>query len=224
MTKKDTPYYIIRARGILSILCFILLTLVACKEDKEDIKPYPALITELAELYTDATGHGVRFTTDGGQTYGVNTPLTNLRADTVYRVMLGYEVGEEDAGGYPTATLYTAESVPILLPAKSVFTNEHPTDVHAVWRGGDYLNLHLAPKTQGGTGTWGYHISGTEATSTGKMLWIRLRHDRGEEPEAYTIDVYTSLPLARFPDLAKGDSIALIINTYQGEKTWRFAY
>ena len=201
-----------------------LFLLTAC--DKEDDGYfYPSLITEFAELQADGTGTGVSFTTDGGEDYAINSPLGGLQPDAVYRVVCGYEPTGGLRDGLPVARLYTLENAVLLQPSEAPSAEDEPTGVTAVWRGGGYLNLQLTPKTQGGTQLWGYRTDSVRTAASGQAFYhFSLYHRQPDDPYSYSATVYASLPLFQVDGLQPGDSLSFTALTFEGRKTWRFAY
>ena len=94
-----------------------------------------------------------------------------------------------------------------------------------VWRGGGYLNLQLTPKTQGGTQLWGYRTDSVRTAASGQAFYhFSLYHRQPDDPYSYSATVYASLPLFQVDGLQPGDSLSFTALTFEGRKTWRFAY
>lgn len=215
-TKKE------RANALL-LLCVFLF--IACGKDEEDDYFYPSLITEFAELLSDETGLGTSFTTDSGETYAANTPLQGLQPKSVYRIVCGYEPTGETRGGLPVARVYTVDNVALLQPTEEPAAEDEPTNIAAVWRGADYLNLQLSPKTQGGTQLWGYRTDSITSTPDGRRTFhLSLYHRQPDDPYSYSTTVYASLPLFQVEELQPGDSLTFTGLTFNGRKTWHFNY
>lgn len=198
-----------------SLLCCLSLAM-AC-QDTEDTEPYPALITEFVDIPTDSEGMGTTIVNDRGTSYPLSRPFTDLQPGSVYRMVCGYELSDRQ-----TATVYRIEKVEVLKPQPASHCD--PLKVTSIWRGGDYINLHLTPKTQGGSHIWAYCVEQVVANTTGQTFCLSLYHDQNNDPASYSATVYGSLYLPRLPDIAKGDSIHFRIRTFDGERTWRFAY
>ncbi len=205
------------------LLFLCLLGLTTCGEDGEDRRPYPSLITEFAELYTDGNGSGTYFVNDDGQRYAAHTPLQGLLPDAAYRLVFGYEPTGTLLNGTPEARIYTAETVTLLKKTDTPSSADAPTAVTAVWRGSEYLNLHLTPKTQGGMQEWGYRTDSVTLTSAGNTYHLSLAHRQPDDPFSYSATVYASLPL-RPLGMYPGDSITFTALTFEGRRTWRFRY
>ena len=204
-------------------LCALLCA--ACNGEEEDGYVFPSLVTEFVELHTDDTGLGTQFTTDGGSGFAVNTPLQGLRPNTLYRLVLGYETTDETRGGLPVARVYTVDYVALLQPTEEPASEDEPTGIDAVWRGADYLNLQLSPKTQGGTQQWGYRTDSITSTPDGRRTFhLSLYHRQPDDPYSYSTTAYASLPLFQVEKLQPGDSLTFTGLTFDGLKTWHFCY
>lgn len=191
---------------------------INCSNDEDDSTPYPALVTELADMPTDAEGTAHQFTTDEGKTFTLTTALHSLQPLATYRVMCGYV---EQEGGL--ATLYQLKAVPLLQDTVTQLT--HPTGVDAAWRGGDYINVQLTPKTQGGNQLWGYAVQSVRPSSQGgKAFTLMLTHDQQADPLSYTTTLHASIYLPQLEEISPGDSIYLSVNTFKGIKTWGLVY
>lgn len=203
---------------------FIFFTLLTACQKEENQYVYPSIITEFAELQSDHEGKGIRFTTDSQKIYAISSPVKELQADAVYRVVCGYEPTGEYSDTLPLAKVYRLSAVEILSHKDTEDTaGTDPTGVTAVWRSSYYINMQLTPKTQGGKQEWGYRTDSVTQTSYGRTIHLSLFHNQADDPYAYSTTVYASLPL---PVLApqKGDSLTFTIQTFDGSKTWRFAY
>lgn len=194
----------LHTREGLGVGLFILLCLFSCS-DKDDT-PYPNIITELADCPTDAQGTMSSIVLDDDTRLTLSNPQKGLKANVTYRVLVGYAL-ESDG----RARLYTATGTPLLRDSTAVATCD-PVQVVSVWRTSRYLNLHLMPKTQGGSQTWGYIVERIE----GRHAYLRLHHRQGSDPTAYSTDIYVSLPL----DLVEADDFTLHIQTFDGMKEW----
>ncbi len=206
--------------------CAICLSLCgACSDDgNETEEPYPSLITEFVDIYTDESGNGYLLMTDNGDVYAINQPLQGLHPTTAYRIVGGYVMTDRTNGRYQVVELRTAENITLLNLVEDQPAAEDPIQATSVWRGGPYLNFHLTPKTQGGQHAWGYRINRVRATDTGHTYELSLHHSQNGDPCSYSTTVYASLIIDRIGELQQGDSIAFTIRTFDGDKTWRFAY
>ncbi len=210
-------------RGGFRVFLMCCLCCGACGGGEGDGHAYPSLLTGFVEIHTDAGGTGTRFVTDDGKTYAINSPIRGLQPDTAYRLVCGYEVTAGYRAGCPVAKVYTVEAVNLLKPEEGPPDNDDPLAVASIWDGGNYLNLHLSPKTQGGTQEWGYRTDSTRPSPTGTVYHLSLCHRQGGDPYSYSTTVYASLPL-RPLGLREGDSIAFAVLTFDGRKTWWFGF
>lgn len=180
-----------------------LISLSSCSDDKNEA--YPSIITELADCPTDAKGVMNEIVLDDDTHLPLTNPQSGLKASVIYRCLTGYTL----SGG--KATLYQLKSAYLLRDSTAVAVTD-PTGIVSLWRTKHYLNLHLLPKTQGGEQMWGYAVD----SIVGKRAYLRLHHRQGDDPTAYSSDVYASLYLK---DLA-ADSITLRIQTFKGLREW----
>ncbi len=210
-----------KCAGIIPATCLCLLC-AACGGDGDGDYFYPSLVTEFVELQTDATGTGTTFTTDKGETFAVNTPLQGLQPEAAYRIVCGYETNGETRGNLPVARIYTVDNVILLEPADSSTGGDAPTGIAAVWHGGNYLNLQLTPKTQGGEQQWNYHVDSVSLSTGRQVHHLSLWHSQPDDPFSYSTTVYASLPLRQLEGLQPGDSLTFTVLTFDGPKTWQF--
>lgn len=224
-TFLQTGYSLFRlsaGRGITGLLLLLCLCLAGCNNNTDDEYVFPALINEFADLYSDQNGLGTKLITDNGHTYIPQTPIQNLLPEAVYRIICGFELTGDQKDGYPIVRIYQAKNVTLLKEQENL-TKTDPTDVVSVWKGGNYINFRLTPKTQGGTQRWGYRTEQVTTTATGKTYHLTLCHDQADDPCAYSTTLYACLPFS-YLHLQKGDSIAITIQTFNATENWRFAY
>lgn len=222
--KTDFPLFrLLPERWKACLFLIGCLCCTACGDDEEDGYVYPSLLTEFVEVYTDAKGNGTQFVTDDGKIYAINSPIQGLQPDAAYRLVCGYEVTADYQEGHPVAKIYTVETVNLLKLKEEPSDTDDPLAVASIWNGGNYLNLHLMPKTQGGTQEWGYRTDSTRSSHTGTIYHLSLYHRQPGDPYSYSTTVYASLPLLPL-GLQEGDSIAFTILTFDGRKTWRFGF
>lgn len=191
-------------------MCAGLLLLFSCKDSGDDF--YPNVVNEFATIRTDASGTMVELTTDDEHTYNLSNPQTGYKKDAYYRVVCGYVPDGQ------TAMLYSATSAYLLDDSTALAYEPDPIKVTSVWQRGRYINMHLAPLTQGGTQYWGYRIDG----ETDGVTHIRLHHRQNGDPLSYTQTVYASITTDDFETIPTGSSIVLHIKTFQGEQVWTF--
>lgn len=189
---------------LLSLLCSLPLLFPSCQND--EVTPYPSIITELADCPTDGSGRLTRIVLDDDTELPVTNIQSGLQADACYRALVGYTLDEGKA------TLYSLTSVPVLHDSTSVAPVSDPAGVASVWCTSRYLNLHLLPKTKGGQHSYGYVVDSV----IDRHAYLRLHHRQGNDPAAYSTDVYASLPLEELD----ADRVTLRIQTFSGTHIW----
>lgn len=204
--------------------CLCLLFGGACSNDEDETEAYPALITEFVDIQTDDAGNGCLLITDKGTVYAINQPLKDLRPNVVYRIIGGYVLTGRTNGPYQIVELRTAENITLLNPVEDPSGDDAPVQVTSIWKSGAYLNFNLSPKTQGGQHEWGYRVDGIRETETGQTYDLSLYHRQPGDPYSYSTTVYASLIIGKIGELQQGDSIAFSVLTFDGHRTWRFAY
>ncbi len=181
-----------------------LISSSSCTNDKDDA-PYPSIVTEMVDCPTDAAGQLTKIVLDDNTQLSLTNPLSDLKPSVTYRALAGYTLTDGKA------TLYQLKAAALLHDSTAVAQTD-PLKVVSVWRTKRYFNFHLQPKTQGGQQTWGFITD----SIVGKRAYLRLHHRQGDDPTAYTTDVYASLYLQ---DIA-ADSITIRINTFSGLREW----
>ena len=194
------------------ILLFAVCLLSCCKGSDDTSDLYPNVVTEFATILTDASGTLTELTTDAGRTYTISNPQSGFEKEVMYRVVCGYVPDGQ------TATLYQLTGAYLLHDSTALAFDPDPIKVTSVWQSGRYINMHLSPLTQGGKQYWGYRIGRLR----GRTLHISLHHRQNNDPLSYTQTVYASLPTDNLKAIPFADSIALHINTFQGEQVWTF--
>ena len=185
-----------------------LISLTSCHDDNDD-SPFPNLMTEMVDCPTDAKGTMTTIVLDDDTRLAVTNEQTDLKPNVTYRCLADYVI--EDDG---RATLYGLKSCPILRDSTAIAQCD-PVNVVSLWRTRRYINLHLLPKTQDqGLHDWGFITDSIR----GRHAYLRLHHRQGNDPTAYSTDLYASLPL----DLVEADTITLRIFTFSGTKEQTF--
>ena len=211
-----------KLKSVFLALCFGALLGTSCTIENEDSSTYPSLISELADLETNAQGVMHRMLTDGGEQFFLSNPKSGYIADAVYRGLCGYT--KIQGSSKPMAQLSSLRHVVILRDSTERPQKADPVKVVSTWRGGEYINLHLAPKTQGGIQHWGFRKEGMKEENGKKHLFLSLHHNQNNDRTSYTETVYASLWLEALKEISKGDSITLAICTQNGFEVFKFVY
>lgn len=193
------------------IIISALVALYSCSDSKEDDEVYPDIVTELADVTTDNQGRMTRMTLDNGTSYQISNPQEGYAKKAMYRVACSYVPSGS------SAELYQVEGVHYLRDSSTVAIKD-PTPVVSAWRAGKYINLQLAPLTQGGPQYWGFIIDKVDPGHA----YVSLHHRQNGDPMSYTQTSYASLPVDSLKDIVAGDKITLSIATPKGEQTWEF--
>ena len=193
-------------------LLLLLLLLVCCKDGDESSDFYPNVVTEFATIRTDDSGTMTEFTTDDERTYTISNPQTGYKKNYSYRAVCGFVADGQ------TAMLYNATGAYLLHDSTEIAYEPDPIKVTSVWQSGRYINMQLAPLTQGGTQYWGYRVDEVSGNTT----HISLHHRQNGDPLSYTEIVYASLKVDDFETIPAGDNIVLHIKTFKGEQVWTF--
>lgn len=207
--------------GLLAALCLTVTT--ACNSGEDDGTPYPSIVTELADMPTDDEGTLDRLLTDNGELLYLTNPQKGYQPQAVYRGLCGYI----RAGGTetrPQVQLAALRPVVLLHDSAGAPVRKDPVQVVSAWRGGEYINLMMQPRTQGGHHYWGFRTDSLRERNGRKHLYLSLHHGQNNDPAAYSETVYASLWLTPLTTVYKGDSLHLTTTTPDGARTWRFVY
>lgn len=191
-----------------------LLSLIACItscSDEDDGTPYPSVLTELADIHTNDEGTMTKMTLDNGVSYQLSNPQKGYKKNVRYRAVCNYVPSGE------TARIYRMDGAHFLRDSSAVGVKD-PTPVVSAWRAGKYINMQLAPLTQGGVQYWGFIIDKVEPGHA----FVSLHHRQNGDPLSYTQPSYASLPVDSIKDIKAGERITLSITTLKGERTWEF--
>ena len=195
------------------LLLMLIACLASCKDDGDGTSDfYPNVVTEFVTIRTDASGTMIEFTTDDERTYTLSNPQEGYKKNTKYRAVCGFVPDGQ------TATLYNATAAYLLHDSTELAYEPDPIKVTSAWQSGRYINMQLAPLTQGGTQYWGYRIDEVSGNTT----HISLHHRQNGDPLSYTETVYASLMVDDFETIPAGNFIALHIKTFDGERVWTF--
>lgn len=211
------------------IVVVLLFCTFLCEGCKEEDYVYPSVVTEFIGAQTDNNGTISQLITDNGTIYSVlqRDGLGGLVADTLYRTISIYEpITQENSEGN-IAQLYSCQLVLSVnpLPVSDFKGNikTDPVDIQSIWLSGEYLNMILLVQYKELSHLYHFVDEGiTSDQSETQTLNLRLFHDRNNDYEAFTKQVYLSVPLKNYLQLLrKGDKIRFNLNTYKEGKTYR---
>ncbi|MCR4921317.1 MAG: hypothetical protein K5945_06365 [Bacteroidaceae bacterium] len=195
-----------RRTGILLIL--LALQFTACKDDEDT---YPSIITEFVDVHSNSEGVLFEFTNDQAQTYQIMNTLEGYDTSVVYRSVCGY-VPEGSR-----ATIYQLLGVAVLRDSTAIVRHD-PVTLLSAWQAGEYINMQLAPLTQGGRQCWGYAIDSIAP----KHIYLSLHHDQNSDPTSYTQNVYASIYIKHIEGYNVGDTISFALATFDGWRHYTF--
>lgn len=193
------------------IAAFAFLLFSCNNEEEDDDTPYPSTLSEMADLLTNDKGTMTKMTLDNGTSYKISNPKDGYKKNVRYRAVCSYIPSGE------SARITRMDGAHILRDSTSVGTKD-PTSAVSAWRAGKYINLQLAPLTQGGKQYWGFIIDKVEPGHA----YISLHHRQNGDPLSYTQTTYASLPVDSIKGIETGEAITLSITTQKGEQTWEF--
>lgn len=213
--------------GMLVSLLTCSAGFLSCSDDEEEYV-YPPLLSEFANVCTDASGAFTHLLTDKGEQLSI-VNSSEIKADSVtpdssYRVLSRYELVEGGAKLYSLQSIFSSYAQSVDAFPDGVKSDA--VEMQSIWRGGDYLNMVLLVKAQHGKHQFRFVEDSVVALPAGgHRLYVRLHHDAGGDLQAYTQKAYLSLPLNPYSSiLSSGDSIIFSIPTTDGWQKWVRAY
>lgn len=190
--------------SLLSVLFALHIALVTSCSSDEDA--YPNIVAEMADIHIDQSGKTSQFELDNGKTFSITNPLSAEKMENkTLRALVEYVPDSDNK-----ATLYNCTMAHVLSDSTAT-PHTDPVKVLSVWRTDRYINLHLAPLTQG-SAKHGWGII-TDSIVDGHY-YTTLHHNQNGDPTSYTTDVYASLPIER------SVAVTLRIKTVEGTKTF----
>lgn len=200
---------------------------VSCKDDAYT---YPPVQMEFISVHTNETGTLDYFRNDDGKAYYVEnaTRFTNMRSDTLYRMVCNYEVlSAPSATDKGNTLIYALKQVVSVDPVCMDKVKTDPVEVQSIWKKAvNYINIVLLVKSQNGKHLFHFIENGITEEGNRKRLTLTLYHDKSNDVEAYYQNAYLSVPLTKYEGiLAAGDIVDFRINTRsEGMKTYSFTY
>lgn len=211
------------------IVMALLFCIFLCEGCKKEDYVYPSVVTEFIGAQTNNDGTISQLVADDGTIYSVlqRDGLGELVADTLYRTISIYEPITQENGKGNVAQLYSCQLVLSVnpLPASDFKGNikTDPVDIQSIWLSGEYLNMILLVQYNELSHLYHFVDEGITSDQSGtQTLNLRLFHDRNNDYEAFTKQVYLSVPLKNYLQLLrKGDKIRFNLNTYKEGETYR---
>ena len=219
-----------------SLLVVVLLLLCACQTESYESGDmvYSNLQADFAEAYSREAETLVSMMTDDGDSLTLLTDKTFKWAstpDSTYRTLIYYNKVSAREGEVVSVRLVPTATIVPTYTVKEMKTD--PLTLASSWksRNGRYINLGVNILTGKIDGDDVVHKVGVVCDTLmlsddgGKHLHLRLFHDQGGAPEYYTSRNYLSIPLKRNPyHLGTGDTISVVVNTYEGPICRQFVY
>lgn len=207
-------------RAMLLPLAILLLS--ACSEKQEH---YPDLLTEFADIRTNSYGIMTEMITDNGRRYSIaNTNIRPHRPDTTYRAVVGYVSGIDNYAN--KVQIYSLIGGQVLADSTTVLHHD-PTGIESMWKHGQYINMQLTAKTQGGRHFWGYAVDSVQhAGEKGRANshhFLSVHHNQGADPISYSQTYYCSILTSAIAKYQSSDTISVTVHTFKGKKTWTFS-
>ena len=206
----------------------LLLLFSSC--GKGDGYVYPSVVTEFVDAQTNVSSTIEKIKTDKGSVYTLSNTIQgkNLTPDSTYRAYCKYEINEQDS---TVAKVYSMKLIlslnPININSFQAEIKTDPATIKSIWRGGNYINIVLSVMVHGDA-THTYHfidkgyIKNPDGSKTENIL---LYHNRQNDVEGWTEDIYLSIPLKKYYNvLNAGDQIQFDLNTYDGMKSYYLDY
>ena len=221
-------------------LCVVSLSVVflfcACENEAYESgdMSYSNMRADFVEAYSGQAEELKSMVTDDGDSLALKTDESFkwvITPDSVYRALIYYNKVKSGE-----AEVIIAKQVPTahVVPAWSVKEiKADPVQLASSWKSsnGRYINLGINLLTGKEGDETIYHEVGvvcdTLMQHEGGLqhLHLRLYHNQNNAPEYYTSRNYLSIPLKKSPyHLGKGDTISIVVNTYDGEVCKQFFY
>lgn len=204
--------------GFFSLLLFIFTSCSQSGSDGEDI--YPNIITELCSIETNSQGILSRLHLDDGTSFYIaGNTSSSYRPNAFYRALASYTPVTESIVNLRSAqsALVLADSTQCAIEyEKEGIPVNDPVGLLSAWRTPQFINLHLATKTQNqAEHHWGYIME----EKTERHIHLRLFHRQMTDPTSFTTDTYASIQIQKVPDYTAGDTISFTLTTWDKEES-----
>lgn len=216
----------------LMVTAFLLVTCTTHDYETGDGK-FSYYRADFVDIYTNSNAYFVNAMTDDGDSLVFSSPFSVKWAttpDSAYRALLYYNKEEGKLQPRSAQTVL----VPNIRPISKVKTMYNdPVKMISAWRSrnGRYVNLCLGLVTGTNEDDESKHSVGMicdtllQHDDGSKHLQLKFYHSRNGMPEYYTTKLYFSIPLKNNPyHLGTGDSLSVMVNTYEGWVTKTFTY
>ena len=207
----------------LLVLLPIMSAFVATACSDKDDEPFPSVVFEMADVFTNDRGQLSVILLDDSTALRISNDVSGFQPRAGYRCLCGYV----PSNGTNYVELLSLSPAYLLYDcAKETLRDKDPLSVVSVWRGGcRYLNMHLLPKTKGGEQHWGYLVDSVRINSAGGSTYhLSLLHDQGTDTTAYSTDFYMSISLDSLTNhKGRADSVDLGIVTWDGLRHYGFS-
>lgn len=185
-----------RFRVIGQVLLVLLFS--ACSEDDYY---YPSVKLEFVTVCMDADDHSVTLIPDKGDVLEVVENKSDLRQipESGLRVVANYEpLEDKQAIIYGMAEILSPCPEPASSDLFSDGIKTDPVTLESIWLGRRYLNMVLQVRLKNGIHYFHFVEERVEETESEKKVTLLLYHDARGDMQAYTQDVYASVPLAGY--------------------------
>lgn len=189
-------YLTVRFRFVCEILLILLLS--ACSEDDYY---YPSVKLEFVTVGMDADGSSVVLIPDKGEMLEVVENRSDLRQipESGLRVVANYEsLANRQAIIYGMAEILAPQPEPADSDLFSKGIKTDPVTLESIWLGRQYLNMVLQVRLKDGMHYFHFVEEHVEETELERKVVLLLYHDAGGDMQAYTQDVYASVPLSGY--------------------------
>jgi hypothetical protein len=205
------------------LLLLTLLAATACSSDDDDYR-YPAILTEMVELYCDDRGMVYEMHTDNDSVYTIDKQTISGYPNAYVRCLAQYTTDGT------SATLYNSLTrVSVLRDSTEMSTalGGDPVSPRSMWMSGNgrYLNMSFTVLGREDVHNFGYRVDSTRVTKARKgITYLSLYHNACNDPESYSFTQYASVQLSQVQGLHRGDSIYMDMNTTDGVVRRGFVY
>ncbi|MFC2487837.1 MAG: NigD-like C-terminal domain-containing protein [Alloprevotella sp.] len=189
--------------------------------DAEDGAVLPPARFDLGEVATGAKGQVSEIRFDNGQTLAPANTLPRLRPDTLYRMLVGYQITTDTKAAVhqwmPVLTIHARH-----FSAEEMRTD--PVKVISVWQTSRYINLRIAvPRTAAKKHYFSFQTAAFQQPTDEqkpRRLVLHLYHDAAGDRPDYWEEMYLSCPIYGYTHkLRTGlDSITMVVSTPSGEQ------